>query len=361
MPLQLIDGFHWYDDKTDSSLSAGENYAKMVHWAEKARGANPVAFDALTEWVLNDSQWEDDTNLARNQQVLESIISRFKGQNTLLREQLAGLESSGVVNPAVFPALNHFDAWLWGDIPDDGMNSIVARVMGDFSVMKERALRKEFAGDKTGPAGTDSVELFGYINFLKNFDAGVQWALFMPDMVKEQQKGFEVANFTYVQLPAVRFIGREGEDLENAENRKALFDKLSALESYNSEFPYDILLMHHYGLGVDVGEWHGFWGRFMQADTPVPEDFVYFDFVPENNGKAGPPFLSQFAFATFTGDSDAIHGQAGYDSDAMYDVTRNTMLGQGVNIPYPEKYWTAEVFLNGWNKVSTAYLFSSEK
>jgi hypothetical protein len=44
----------------------------------------------------------------------------------------------------------------------------------------------------------------------------------------------------------------------------------------------------------------------------------------------------------------------------MYDTTRNTMLGQGVNIPYPDKYWVAEVFLDGREKWSTAFMFSAE-
>ena len=42
----------------------------------------------------------------------------------------------------------------------------------------------------------------------------------------------------------------------------------------------------------------------------------------------------------------------------MYDVTRNIILSQGVNIPYPDKYWTAEVFVDGYDKWSAAYMFS---
>ncbi len=98
----------------------------------------------------------------------------------------------------------------------------------------------------------------------------------------------------------------------------------------------------------------------MKADAPVPEGFLSFDFVESYDGKPGLPFLSQFAYATFSGDLEAMHRREGYDSDAMYDVTRNIMLAQGVLIPYPEKYWTAEVFLNGCGKESTAYLFSSD-
>jgi hypothetical protein len=44
----------------------------------------------------------------------------------------------------------------------------------------------------------------------------------------------------------------------------------------------------------------------------------------------------------------------------MYDVTRNKILGQGVTIPYPAKYWTAEVFPDGCDKYSTAFMFSVE-
>jgi len=73
---------------------------------------------------------------------------------------------------------------------------------------------------------------------------------------------------------------------------------------------------------------------------------------------AGQPYYSRFAFATFLGDVKAMHATEGFDADAMYDITRNIILGQDVNIPYPGKYWTAEVFLEGFDKDSTGYLFS---
>lgn len=141
---------------------------------------------------------------------------------------------------------------------------------------------------------------------------------------------------------------------------RKLIDEFYWSDIEGPDFDYDVLFMHHYGLCVDVGLWHGFWGRFMKANTPVPEGFLYFDFVPHNDGKSGLPFFSQFAYVTFSGDMDAMHKREGYDSDAMYDVTRNIMLGQGVPIPYPDKYWTAEVFLDGCDKYSTAYMFSAE-
>ncbi len=368
MSHNITDQFYWSDIPKQNSekLSDEEKYKIIVRWAGKARGQNPRVFDALTEWVLDDSMWSDN-KLAENEQILmKGVFARFKKQNEQIRMYLSELQSSGVVNAAVFNALDRFDNELSGVSHDERLRETVAKIFADFSVMRERSIRELIAGNKTGPTGTNSVDLFGYINYLKDCDAAVQWALFMPDVVKKQQKGFKVDSFEYKKMPAMRFIGREsreGDGLDNIENRKKLFHTLDVLNDYKTDFGYDVLFMHHYGRGVDVEPWHGFWGRFMKAETPVPEGFVYFDFVPHrdhNNFKAGPPFLSQFAYATFSGEMDAMHKREGYDSDAMYDVTRNTMLGQGVNIPYPDKYWTAEVFLDGCDKYSTAYMFSAE-
>jgi hypothetical protein len=362
MSRKWIDKFYWSDieGQNGEKLTDTEKYKRIVSWAAKARGLNPGVFDALTEWVLDDSQWSDE-KLAENEQILmQGVFARFKEQNVQLRSYLSELEPSGVVNAAVFKALDRFDDELSGLAHDKRLQEVVAQVFADFSVMRERGIREQIAGNKTGPTGTDSVDLFGYINCLKDCDAGVQWALFMPDMVERQQKGFKVDSFEYKKVSAMRFIGREGDDLDNMEVRKKLFRILDDMNEYKSDFAYDVLFMHHYGLGVDVGLWHGIWGRFMRAETPVPEGFLYFDFVPHNDGKAGPPYISQFAYAIFSGDMEAIHKREGYDSDAMYDVTRNIMLGQGVQIPYPDKYWTAEVFLDGCDKYSNAYMFSAE-
>jgi hypothetical protein len=212
------------------------------------------------------------------------------------------------------------------------------------------------------------VANYGFCGHLKNLDASVQWTLFMPDWSKQQQQGFQVDHFEYKTLPTVRFIGREcmpnpTDDITIRKNdmkiRKCVFAVLDEMSEYKSGFDFDMLFMHHYGKGVIQEPWHGFWGRFMKADTPVPEGFVYWDLVPDDTDTPYLTFRSQFAFAKFSGDLEAMHKSEGYDSDAMYDVTRNIILGQGVTIPYPEIYWTAEVFLNGaCDDWSTAYLFS---
>ena len=349
----------------DEEQTNAEKYNRIVNWARKARGKNPEAFDALTEWMLDDCEWSGE-KLAENEQILmQGIFARFREQNARLRAYLRELEPSGVVNTAVFSALDRFDDELSGVSHVEELRETVAKVFADFSAMRERSVRERIAGNKTGHDGVNYVELFGYVNFLKDCDAAVQWALFMPDMVEKQQRGFQVKSFEYKKMSALRFIGKECIEHDAADKRwkLALMRTLDGMAAYQSGFDQDLLLMHHYGLNVDVGPWHGFWGRLMKADTPVPEGFVHFDFVPcrdENSFQNGPPFIAQFAHAIFSGDPVAMHKREGYDSDAMYDVTRNIILGQGVNIPYPAKYWTAEVFPDGCDKWSTAYLFGVE-
>ncbi|MHB1153909.1 MAG: helix-turn-helix transcriptional regulator [Eubacteriales bacterium] len=364
MSRNLIDEFYWSDieEQKSEKLSDEEKYKKIVSWAGKARGQNPNVFDALTEWVLDDSQWSDE-KLAENEQILmQGVFARFKEQNGKLRLYLKELEPSGIVNDAVFKALDRFDDELSGKTHAGEFRDVISKVFTDFTAMRDQKVREQIAGGKTGPTGTDSVEVFGYINMLKDCDAAVQWALFMPDVVEKQQNGFKVDSFEYKKMPAMRFIGREciEHDAADMSWELEIMNTLESMSEYKSGFNYDVLFMHHYGKGVDVEQWHGVWGRFMRADTPVPEGYLSFDFVPKSEGKAGPPYISQFAYATFSGNMEAMHRREGYDSDAMYDVTRNTMLGEGVNIPYPDKYWTAEVFPDGCDKYSTAYMFSAE-
>jgi AraC-like DNA-binding protein len=358
MASRFTEEFHLVDWNEIDGETSIEKYNKIVNWAGKARGQNPSVFDALTGWVLDDSQWSDD-KLAENEQILmQGVFARFKEQNAKLRTYLKELEPSGVVNAAVFKALDRFDDELSGKSHDENLRETVDKVFADFSIMRERSVREKIAGNKTGPSGTDSVDIFGFINYLKDCDAGVQWTLFMPDTVKRQQQGFKMDSFEYKKMPAICFIGRRGEITDSIEVRKESFRVFDSMSEYKSDIDYDILLTHINGLGVDSDQWHSVWGRFMKADAPVPEGFVCLDFIPQNDGKTGLPFLSQFAYATFSGDNDALHKNEGFDVDAMYDITRNTILGQGVQIPYPDKYWTAEVFPDGYDKSSSAYMFS---
>ena len=369
MPFKLADEFYFIDwDEIDGQAGEKtgdkEKYAKIINWAGKARGRNPEIFDALTGWMLDDSEWSAE-KLPENERVLtRDIFARFKNQNAGLRAHLKKLEPADIVNPAVYRALDLFDEALDGAMRDEKTRGAIAAMRADFSVMSGRKVRELIAGQKTGPEGVNDVQIFGYVNHLKNLDAGVQWALFMPEAVKSQQKGFKLDSFEYKKMPAIRFIGREADDsTAGITGRKKLFEVLNEMPGFKSGFDFDILFMHHYGLCVDAGPWHGFWGRFMKEGAPVPDGFIHFDLTPQrdkNDFNAGPPFISQFAYAVFSGDDEAMHKREGFDSDAMYDVTRNIILGQGVMIPYPDKYWTAEVFTGGCDKHSRAYMFGVE-
>lgn len=363
MSSKWVDEFYWHDinEQDVEELTAVEKYRRLVSWAGKARGQNPNVFDDLTGWIRDDSEWADE-KLAENEQILmQGVFARFKDQNARLRKYLRELEPSGEVNAAVFNALDRFDESLSGRMNENSLEEVVARVFADFSAMRERRVREQIAGNKTGQYGTDGVDFYGYINHLKDCDAAVQWALFMPDLVKHQQNGFKVDSFEYKTMPPMRFIGKECIEHEPADKSWELdiMRVLDAMTEYKSGFDYDLLFQHHYGKTVDQERWHGFWGRFMAADTPVPDGFVNFDFKLDETDPSYLTFRSQFALARFSGNMEAMHKREGYDSDAMYDVTRNIMLGQGVIIPYPDQYWTAEVFLEGCDKWSTAYLFSA--
>lgn len=366
MKNDLINGFCWREEKPgDSVLKDEEKYKAAVDWAFQARCQNPAAFDKLTEWLLDDEEWTDE-KLEENEQILmQGILGRFRAQNDSLRQYLKELEPSGLVNTATFGRLDNFDAELSGNTQIGKFRDAVAHMFSDFSSMKDKNIRKQIAGGITGPAGTCGVDFFGYINLLKDCDMDVQFTLFMPDVAKSQQKGFKVDHFEYKKMPAMRFIGKESiGDLSDSDMQIAA-DTMRALDSmteYKSGFDYDVLFIHHFGITVDLEHCHPFWGRFMKADTPVPEGFLSFDFVPKitDEYEAGLPYISQFAYAVFSGDKKELSKKEGYDVNAMYDVTRNIILGQGVLIPYPEKYWTAEVFLDGYANGSSAFMFSVE-
>ncbi len=351
--------------KTGERLTDAAAYGRIIEWARNFRWErvprgydNPVmsegkqiflnqhAFDAMAEWLLDDAQWQDLDQYEKNEQYMKQCgLLLFAHYRDHLRAYLKKLDAQypGVVNQPVFTALERIGAAIPGASASDlWLHEAVDPALSDFSAMRERAMREKAAR---------------YVRMLKGYDNSVQWTLFMPDFVKRQQKGFQVETFAYREFPAMRFIGAEGEEYADVGRRLALMRALDAMEAYKSGFDCDLFFMHHCGLEAN-NPWHGVWGRFMKAGAPVPEGCLSVDFVPFDVPAAGPPYYSRFAHATFSGDTEKLHAREGYDSDAMYDVTRNTILGDDVAIPYPEKYWTAEVFPDGCDKPGTGYLFS---
>ena len=156
------------------------------------------------------------------------------------------------------------------------------------------------------PAGTDSVDIFGYINCLKECDASVQWAPLCPPPLERQQRGFKVERFEYKNARH-GFIGFEGDEYSSVEKRMEKCRYSAPLTEYQTELACDVFFMHHYGLGGMSAHGMVFGGRFMKADTPVPEGFLSIDFVPFREvKKAGPPYISQFCICHL------LRGQRGH-------------------------------------------------
>ncbi len=154
-----------------------------------------------------------------------------------------------------------FDEQLSGSNLDKQLEEAVAQMFADFfRLCGTSGVREIIAGNQRAPQA-HTCDFYGYINYLKDLDAAVQWALFMPDVVEKQQNGFKLDSFEYKNMPAMRFIGREGDDLNDIDNRINLFRILDKLKEFNSDWPYDVFFMHHYGLGVDVEPMHGFLGQ----------------------------------------------------------------------------------------------------
>jgi hypothetical protein len=148
MSRKLIDEFYWSDisEQNNDELTAAEKYKRVVGWAGKARGQNPNVFDALTEWVLDDSEWTEE-KLAENEQILlQGVFARFKEQNDKLRVYLKDLKPSGVVNDAVFKALDRFDDELSGKTHASELQDVISKVFTDFTAMLDQKVRQQIAG-----------------------------------------------------------------------------------------------------------------------------------------------------------------------------------------------------------------------
>ena len=75
---------------------------------------------------------------------------------------------------------------------------------------------------------------------------------------------------------------------------------------------------------------HYITGKFIKAKTSVPENYDFVDFPP-----------MRAAYAMFDGGFSDV----GEVVMSIYEITRDEILEEGVSIPYPESYWTAEVYL----------------
>ncbi|MDR1600290.1 MAG: hypothetical protein LBS11_10555 [Oscillospiraceae bacterium] len=348
----------WYDtcrgilivgDKTGERLTGLPAYTHIAGWAGFYRAArskpvtandityplNEAAYTSMCKWLLNDSEWQTLTSHEAYLKQRGLLLVGYYRNNLLQYLKRLDAAHPGVVNPAALSALEDMSKQFPGSHASDlWLNECVDPSVTDFSALRDRAVREKVCR---------------YVSNVSSTDNRIQWSLFMPDAVKRQlaNAGVELIYFEYRTLPAFRFVGKELDE-SVPDTRAEAARVLDAMPEHASGFDYDLLFQHHYGKQVDAERWHGFWGRFMKPGAPAPDGFEYIDFLspdsPEWSDAPGSPYLRQFAFAVFKGGSDAVlHKSEGFDSDVMYDVTRNTILGEDVLIPYPDNYWTAEV------------------
>jgi hypothetical protein len=344
---------NWYDrcrgilvvgEKTGERLIGEAAYQRLVEWAAwcRASRSRPVtahgityplgeaAYAALCEWLQNDEAWQELTSHEAFLKQSGVLLVGYYRTNLFSYLQRLDARYPGVVNPPALAELARMCTLFPGShVSDLWLQECVDPAITDVAMLRDRALREKVAQ---------------YVTQVRNGDNCLQWTLFMPGYVQRQvgQSGITLESFAYRTMPPLRFIGVEAA----YEEREASMRVLDAMPEWASEFDYDIYLIHHNGR-QHYEEAHGVWGRFLHADAPVPDGCVHLDFMspdaPAWTHAAGSPYLSQFAFAVFAGSEDALHKEEGFDANAMYDITRNIILGEGVCIPYPEKYWTAEV------------------
>ena len=164
-------------------------------------------------------------------------------------------------------------------------------------------------------------------------------------MVKELTKGdtehmpekpsVVMENFEYVDLPAMRFIGKDvmasgpeaGQKYGEMWGQSAAFMPiLDGMAAYATVITDPCALMHHDNK-AHTEPMHYIVGKFMKADTPVPEGLDYCD-IP----------ACSVAMSIVCGEFNDMIGK-------IYVMTRDKILADGKKVPYPSGYFHAEIYV----------------
>lgn len=145
----------------------------------------------------------------------------------------------------------------------------------------------------------------------------------------------ELIGIEYIDIPAMRFIGKDVKD-GGGEAYGAMWGKsgefmptLDAMTEYATLLTDPCALMHFSNLKHDDpgGQMHYLVGKFMRADTPVPDGFDYWDIAETMIGLG-------IVYGEF---NDAI-------SKAMM-IVHDKIVEDGYAITYPDNYFHAEVYV----------------
>ena len=108
----------------------------------------PAAFDAMTAWLLDDSQWQDK-NLHDQEVFLKPcgvlLLQYYRDHLRLYLEKLSA-QCPGLVHPGIVPAINCMGEMVSGKERSDWhLHKAVDRRLRKFSNMRERELREKVA------------------------------------------------------------------------------------------------------------------------------------------------------------------------------------------------------------------------
>lgn len=164
----------------------------------------------------------------------------------------------------------------------------------------------------------------------------VQGGFNMSHKIMENDQGIRLIreNFEYKFVGNLRFIGLDlkknpGLSIQGTIDRLSpLLDPLKA--EYAWEMTDYCYLEHHNGGEVNVNE-TGIGGWFFKMNTPVPDGCIFYDIPTINIGHG-----------IYSGDETF-----GGDPFDAYVFTRDQILSDGIEIPYPQAYWTAVQFIDG--------------
>ena len=204
-PDFLLVDWNEIEGKKKEGRTSGEIYSKLIDWSYKAKKQNEKVFDRLSQWILDDSEWIKD-KLPENKQILTQVLALLSDDCDKFRICLQELEPSGVVNPAVFRALDLLAAGLAGNLDDERIQEAVSKMQADFTVMQERDVRKIIAGCPEGSMHATQIE---YVNYLKDCVTKLCWTLHMPEVVKKHAGKINRESFEYIEIGKVRFIGKD--------------------------------------------------------------------------------------------------------------------------------------------------------
>ena len=119
MPYKFTEEFHLLDwSEIDGQLTDAEKYKRLISWAGHARGQNPGVFDALTGWILDDSQWSDEKLACSKVPDVHFISCSSFNPNELMKELTLILPEYGTE----ITALCHFEHHNGGEVNVNQIN-----------------------------------------------------------------------------------------------------------------------------------------------------------------------------------------------------------------------------------------------